>query len=87
MYKRQILTEAIERRGSSVNDYTAPEGDGEMQEHLDVYQRTGLPCHRCGRPIRRIVIGARGTHFCSWCQRLAASERDASARRLLRPTT
>jgi formamidopyrimidine-DNA glycosylase len=83
---RSILTEAIERRGSSVNDYTAPEGDGEMQEHLDVYQRTGLPCHRCGRPIRRIVIGARGTHFCSWCQRLAASERDASARRLLRPT-
>ncbi len=81
---RGVLQEAIDRRGSSINDYTAPEGDGEMQEHLDVYQRTGQPCHRCGRPIRRIVLGARGTHFCSWCQRLPRSERDASAARLLR---
>ena len=84
---RGILGEAIERRGSSINDYTAPEGDGEMQEHLDVYQRTGQPCHRCGRPVRRIVIGARGTHFCSWCQRLPARERDDGARRLLRGMT
>ena len=67
-----ILTEAVERRGSSIDDYTAPDGDGEMQEHLDVYQRTGRPCPRCGRPIRRIVIGIRATHFCSWCQRLPA---------------
>jgi formamidopyrimidine-DNA glycosylase len=84
---RGILGEAIERRGSSVNDYTAPEGDGEMQEHLDVYQRTGQPCHRCGRPIRRIVLGARATHFCSWCQRLPRRERDGSARHLLRRAT
>lgn len=67
---RGVLSEAIERRGSSIDSYTAPQGDGEMQEHLDVYQRTGRPCHRCGRPIRRIVLGARGTHYCSWCQRL-----------------
>ncbi len=46
-----------------------------MQEHLDVYQRTGLPCHRCGRPIRRLVLAQRGTHFCSWCQRLPAADR------------
>ena len=31
-----ILAEAIERRGSSVDDYTAPDGDGSMQERLDV---------------------------------------------------
>jgi formamidopyrimidine-DNA glycosylase len=74
-----ILTEAVERRGSSIDDYTAPDGDGEMQEHLDVYQRTGEPCPRCGRPIRRIVIGIRSTHFCSFCQRLPAAERPAAA--------
>jgi hypothetical protein len=56
---RSILAEAVERRGSSIDDYTAPDGDGEMQERLQVYQRTGEPCPRCGRPIRRIVIGAR----------------------------
>ena len=72
---RSILAEAIERRGSSIDDYTAPDGDGEMQEQLQVYQHTGEPCPRCGRPIRRIVIGARATHFCSWCQRLPAADR------------
>jgi formamidopyrimidine-DNA glycosylase len=72
---RGVLGEAVARRGSSVDDYTAPEGDGRMQEHLDVYQRTGLPCHRCGRPIRRLVLAQRGTHFCSWCQRLPAVDR------------
>ncbi len=83
---RSILTEAVERRGSSIDDYTAPDGDGSMQEHLNVYQRTGEPCPRCGRPIKRIVIGARSTHFCSWCQRLPASDR-AGARAILRGMT
>jgi formamidopyrimidine-DNA glycosylase len=78
----EILSEAVERRGSSIDDYTAPDGDGEMQEQLDVYQRTGQPCPRCGRPVRRIVIGIRATHFCSWCQRLPAGERPAAARLL-----
>ncbi len=77
-----ILREAVERRGSSIDDYTAPDGDGEMQEHLDVYQRTGEPCPRCGRPIRRIVIGIRSTHFCSFCQRLPAAERNAAGKLL-----
>ncbi len=75
---RSILTEAIDRRGSSIDDYTAPDGDGSMQERLAVYQRTGEPCRRCGRPLKRIVIGARSTHFCSWCQRLPASDRAGS---------
>jgi len=76
---RAVLVEAVERRGSSIDDYTAPDGDGSMQERLDVYQRTGEPCPRCGRPIRRIVVGARATHFCSWCQRLPAADRAAAA--------
>lgn len=72
---RRILGEAVERRGSSIDDYTAPDGDGSMQEHLQVYQRTGEPCPRCDRPIKRIVIGARSTHLCTWCQRLSAADR------------
>ena len=75
VHLRAVLAEAVERRGSSIDDYTAPDGDGEMQERLDVYQRTGEPCRRCGRPVRRIVIGIRATHFCSWCQRLGTDER------------
>jgi formamidopyrimidine-DNA glycosylase len=76
---RAVLGEAVERRGSSIDDYTAPDGDGSMQERLDVYQRTGEPCRRCGRPVKRIVVGARSTHFCSWCQRLPAADRKGAA--------
>ena len=81
---RGVMGEAIERRGSSIDEYTAPQGDGEMQDHLDVYQRTGLPCHRCGRAIRRFELNARGTHFCSWCQRLPAPDRTTSNLALMR---
>jgi formamidopyrimidine-DNA glycosylase len=80
---RDVLNEAIERRGSSVDDYRAPEGRGDMQNHLNVYGRTGKPCPRCGRPTRRIVIGARSTHFCSWCQRLPVGERSEATSRVL----
>jgi formamidopyrimidine-DNA glycosylase len=76
---RSILAEAIERRGSSIDDYTAPDGDGSMQERLQVYQRTGEPCPRCGRALKRIVVGARSTHFCSWCQRLGAADRKGAS--------
>ena len=80
---RDILNEAIDRRGSSVDSYRAPEGSGDMQNYLNVYGRTGKPCPRCGRPTRRMVIGARSTHFCSWCQRLPVSERTQTTARIL----
>jgi len=76
---RRILAEAVERRGSSIDDYTAPEGDGSMQERLLVYQRAGEPCPRCGRPVRRVIVGGRATHFCSWCQRLSPADRVSAA--------
>jgi formamidopyrimidine-DNA glycosylase len=81
---RNVLAEAVERRGSSVDDYLAPEGRGEMQNFLNVYGRTGKPCPRCSRPIRRIVVNARSTHFCSWCQRLPARDRMTVAVRVRR---
>jgi formamidopyrimidine-DNA glycosylase len=80
---RDVLTEAIANRGSSVDDYRAPGGIGQMQHRLNVYGRTGKPCPRCGRSTRRMVIGARSSHFCSWCQRLPARERTRQARALL----
>jgi formamidopyrimidine-DNA glycosylase len=76
---RAVLSEAVARRGSSIDDYTAPDGDGSMQERLEAYQRTGEPCPRCGRPIRRIVVAQRATHFCSWCQRLPGADRAGAA--------
>ena len=66
----QVLRRAIELGGSSVSDYVDADGvTGFFQmEHL-VYAREGQPCRGCGTPIRKIVVGGRGTHFCPRCQR------------------
>jgi formamidopyrimidine-DNA glycosylase len=65
-----VLAEAIDARGSSISDYVDAEGlPGAFQQRHQVYGRTGEPCMRCGAPIRRIVVGGRGTHYCPRCQR------------------
>jgi len=67
---RQVLEHAIRLGGSSVSDYVNADGEpGLFQVEHCVYRRTGEPCPRCGRPIRRILVAGRGTHFCSHCQR------------------
>lgn len=67
---QRVLRKAIRHRGSSVDDYRDAEGkEGEFQKQLLVYGRAGLPCRRCGTPIRRVVLAQRGTFYCSVCQR------------------
>jgi len=67
---RRVLARAIETGGSSIRDYVTPDGtDGSFQDECRVYGRAGEPCARCGTPIRRIVLGQRGTHYCPRCQR------------------
>ncbi len=66
---RKVLRDGIENRGASFSDYVGADGEpGANAERLAVYQRTGAPCLRCGRPIARIVVGQRSTHFCPRCQ-------------------
>ena len=67
---RDILSRAISAEGSSFDTfYRTPEGrPGAFQDEFAVYGRGGLPCRLCGTPIRRIVVGQRGTHFCPQCQ-------------------
>ena len=66
---RQVLRQGIANRGSSFSDYVGADGEpGANAERLNVYRRTDRPCYRCGRPIRRIVVGQRSTHFCPRCQ-------------------
>lgn len=64
-----VLTGAIEHGGTSFNDYRDLWGEaGENYNHVNVYQREGLPCVRCGTPIERIVLAQRSTHYCPHCQ-------------------
>ncbi|MGI8968412.1 MAG: bifunctional DNA-formamidopyrimidine glycosylase/DNA-(apurinic or apyrimidinic site) lyase [Chloroflexota bacterium] len=66
---RRVLSEAIERRGTTFNNYTDIEGlAGAYQSQLLVFRRTGDDCPTCGTPIERIVLQGRGTHFCPRCQ-------------------
>jgi formamidopyrimidine-DNA glycosylase len=67
---KEVLEHAIQLGGSSVSDYVNADGvRGFFQLAHCVYLRTGLPCRRCGTPIRRILVGGRGTHYCPKCQR------------------
>ena len=65
-----VLREAIDCSGSTVEQFRGADGEsGSFQEHLQVYDRQGLPCPRCRRPIIKIRVGGRGTHICPRCQR------------------
>jgi len=67
---RRVLERSIETGGSSISDYVAPDGaDGAYQDERRVYARAKAPCLACGTAIRRVVLGARSSHYCPQCQR------------------
>jgi len=67
---RAVLAEAIAHGGTTLRDFVAGDGTpGYFRIRLDVYDREGLPCRRCGQPLRRAVIGQRSTFYCPRCQR------------------
>jgi formamidopyrimidine-DNA glycosylase len=68
---RAALRTGIDRQGSTLRDYAAPDGaSGSMQEEFRVYGRDGEPCRRCGATIAKTRVGGRGTWFCPRCQPL-----------------
>ena len=67
---RAVLEAGIRHRGSSISDFRDPCGEpGHFAPLHRVYHRHGKPCVVCKTPIRRIILGQRGTHFCPACQR------------------
>jgi formamidopyrimidine-DNA glycosylase len=48
---------------------------------LDVYDRAGRSCRRCGGTIRRLVQAGRSTYFCPRCQRLGRPRLSRAPRR------
>jgi formamidopyrimidine-DNA glycosylase len=64
-----VLRRSIETGGSSISDYVRADGsDGGYQHERKVYARTGEPCGVCGATIKRVVLGARSSHYCPSCQ-------------------
>ena len=66
---RQVLLAGVEANGASFG-WVYPGGN--YQEYFLVYGQTGKPCSNCGRPITRILVGQRSTHFCAHCQLMDA---------------
>ncbi|HEX2056967.1 MAG TPA: bifunctional DNA-formamidopyrimidine glycosylase/DNA-(apurinic or apyrimidinic site) lyase [Actinomycetota bacterium] len=67
---REVLAGAIEREGTTFSDYRMVNGEsGRNAGFLIAYGRGGEPCPRCDTPLRKIVLGGRGTTYCPTCQR------------------
>jgi len=67
---RQTLARALEVGGSTLRDFSDAHGvAGAYQAEAAVYGREGLPCPRCGAPVRRRVMAQRSTYFCAACQK------------------
>lgn len=69
-----VITEAIDAGGSTLQDFRGVDGDGAMGyfiHNFQVYGREGEGCQKdgCVGKIQRIVQSNRSTFFCSKCQR------------------
>lgn len=66
---QQTLRDAITQGGTTLNDFTDAAGEaGYFRVCLQVYDREGSECRRCGSVIRRIVQSGRSTFYCPGCQ-------------------
>lgn len=65
----EALAAGIEAKGATIDDFRHVDGArGSFQDRFLVHRRGGEPCPRCGRTIRKIVVGGRGTYVCERCQ-------------------
>jgi formamidopyrimidine-DNA glycosylase len=67
---RDVLTDSIEARGTTISDYVDGSGEpGNFDLLLRVYGREGEPCLQCGHEIFRIVLTNRSAFYCRNCQK------------------
>jgi formamidopyrimidine-DNA glycosylase len=62
----EVLSQGIKENGAAI-DWVYP--GGHFQESFQVYGKEGQACSRCGKAIKRISVGQRGSRFCPHCQK------------------
>lgn len=66
---RDVLSRAIEHRGTTISDYRDGSGEaGGFEPLLRVYGREGERCSACGATIKRTVLTNRSAFYCPECQ-------------------
>ena len=67
---QEILQEAIEAGGSTIQSFKDPRGgQGRYQGAHAVYGRSGESCRSCGACIRSMTLNGRTTSWCAGCQK------------------
>jgi formamidopyrimidine-DNA glycosylase len=68
---KDVLLKAVAQGGTSFDEqYKNVNGEsGYFYNSLIAYGQTGLPCPRCGTPIKREAWSNRGSHICPRCQK------------------
>lgn len=65
----ETLAAGLRAGGATIDDFRDPDGAwGAFQDEFLVHRREGLPCPRCGTPVRKMVVAGRGTYACERCQ-------------------
>lgn len=65
----QVLADGIDAKGASIDDFRHVDGaQGSFQDRFLIHTREGEPCPTCGREIRKLYVGGRGTYVCEHCQ-------------------
>ena len=69
-YTKEVLEKAIKLGGTTIRTYTSVDGvHGRFQNELLVHGKDNDSCPACGRAIKKIRVGGRGTYYCSNCQK------------------
>lgn len=67
---KSTLMRAIEKGGSTLNDYVQADGSlGYFQHEFFVYGKANEECKVCKTPIEKITLGQRSTFYCPKCQK------------------
>ncbi len=65
-----VMERGLITGGASDNSYVDAYGKkGTYQNEFLVYGRGGQPCHTCGRALKYLRIGGRGSWVCEHCQK------------------
>ena len=66
---QKVMGAAMIAGGSTIHSFSSDGIAGDFQVQLQVYDKKGEKCPRCGSEFRKIFVNGRGTTYCPKCQK------------------